>query len=298
MKDDTGTGGGPIAPVTLLTEDGFPLAGRRFKGRAPGHGVVLIAPATGAPQRFYAPFARHLAEAGWDVLTWDWRGVADSNHGVSATDPRLSMSAWGRHDLTTAIDWAARRARGRPLVLVGHSFGGQAAGLAANGARLDGIVLVAAQHGWCGHWPWPQRTGLQAFWRVAVPVMVATFGRLPSSHIGLGEDLPAGVAREWARWCRTPAFLGDWSGHARLAAPILAFSFHDDRIAPRRAVDALLQQHPGAVSIVHRHIEEMRLGHFGFFREGAAPGLWAETVQFLHVVAGRTAAVRGGDAHA
>lgn len=283
MSVETTTGGAAVAPVTLVTDDGFPLAGKRFKGQGATRGVVLIAPATGVPQRFYAPFARRLSLDGWDVLTWDWRGVADSNHGVAPRDPRLSMSAWGRHDLSTVIDWAARRAAERPLALVGHSFGGQAPGLARNADRLDALVLVAAQDGWCGHWPWRARLGLELFWRVGVPALVTLCGRLPSSRIGLGEDLPAGVASEWARWCRSPDYLGDWSGHARLVAPILAWSFHDDAIAPRPAVEALLGRYASAPLVHHHHVERgvANLGHFGFFRDGVAPDLWAETLDFL-----------------
>lgn len=289
MNQDTTTGGAAVAPVTLVTDDGFPLAGKRYKGRGPVRGVLLVAPATGAPQRFYGAFARHCAEAGWDVLTWDWRGVADSNHGVAPNDPRLTMSAWGRHDLATAIAWASRRAGDRPVVLVGHSFGGQAPGLAPNATRLDAMVLVAAQHGWCGHWPVLSRFGLELFWRIGVPALVTLSGRLPSARLGLGEDLPAGVAREWARWCRSPTFLGDWSGHARLSTPILAWSFHDDPIAPRPAVAALLEHYVSASSIEHRHLDdpELRLGHFGFFRDGMAPGLWAETCAYLATVTTR-----------
>lgn len=293
---DPATGGAAVAPLTLVTDDGFPLAARRFKGRGEARGVVLVAPATGAPQRFYGALARHVAAAGWDVLTWDWRGVADSNHGVVSTDPRLTMSAWGRHDLAAAIDWADRRADGRPVVLVGHSFGGQAAGLAPNADRLAALVMVAAQHGWCGHWPWSWRIGLELFWRAAVPLLVTACGRLPSSRIGLGEDLPSGVAREWARWCRSRDYLGDWSGHGRITAPILAWSFHDDFIAPRPAVEALLERHTAAASIAHRHLESDagRIGHFGFFREGLAMPLWDETLRFLDRVAPGALLAEGG----
>ncbi len=298
MTRDPSTGGAAVAPLTLVTEDGFPIAGTRYKALGAATSVVLVAPATGVPQRFYASFARRLAEAGHDVLTWDWRGVAESRHGVPTCDPRLSMSAWGQGDLVAAIDWADRRAGARPVMLVGHSFGGQAAGLARNASRLDALVLVAAQHGWCGHWPWPRRAGLELFWRIGVPAMVALWGRLPSSRIGLGEDLPAGVASEWARWCRRRDYLGDWSGHGRLEAPILAWSFSGDPIAPRRAVEALLAQYSAAPALEHRHVEESDLGHFGFFRHNAAPRLWDDTLTFLDRVSRAAAPAPAAPGHA
>jgi predicted alpha/beta hydrolase len=286
MSDDGRTGGAAVAPVTLVTDDGFPIAGTRFRSRGATRGVALVAPATGAPQRYYGAFARHLAGAGWDVLTWDWRGVADSRHGVSTRDPRLTMTAWARQDLAAAIDWAARRACGAPVVLVGHSFGGQAPGLAPNGSRLDGLVLVAAQDGWCGHWRASSRLGLELLWRVAVPSLATLLGRFPSSRLGLGEDLPAEVAHEWARWCRSPGYHGDWSGHGQLMLPILAWSFEDDRIAPRTAVEALLARYASAPAITHHHLDPGRdggasIGHFGFFRAAVGIEFWDRTLTYM-----------------
>ncbi len=291
MSGDGSTGGGAVAAVTLLAEDGFPLAATRYKAVGPARGTALIAPATGVHQRYYAPFATFLAAMGWDVLTWDWRGVADSRHGLPWTDPRFTMRAWGTEDLRAAIAWGSARTPDGPVVLVGHSFGGQAVGLAANGNRLDALVLVAAQHGWLGHWPWHLRPALRGFWHLAVPLLTTVFGRLPSSRIGLGMDLPREVAREWARWCRRPEGLGEWTGHATITAPILALSFADDLIAPRRAAEALLREYRGAVGARHEHIAPAdvgcaRIGHFGFFRSGVVPGLWQRCAAFLQDRAG------------
>jgi len=290
MNPDRSTGGGAIASVTLVTDDGFPLAATRFKAEGRRKGIMLVAPATGVHQRYYGAFARHFASEGWDVLTWDWRGVADSRYGVSSRDRRLTMRCWACEDLAAAIAWADRRGPDAPVVLVGHSFGGHAVGLARNASRLDALVLVAAQHGWLGHWPFAQRLLLIPFWWAIVPGLTRLFGRLPSRQIGLGEDLPAGVAFEWARWCRSPTFLGEWQGHADLQSPILAFSFEDDRIAPPRAAAALLSEYRSATRLQHRHVTpselgRKRIGHFGFFRQGVVPGLWQECARFLDALA-------------
>jgi predicted alpha/beta hydrolase len=286
MLEEGSTGGGSIAAVTLIADDGFPLAATRFKAVGARLGTALIAPATGVAQRYYAAFAGHLAAAGWDVLTWDWRGVADSRHGLSWRDPRFTMHAWGALDLAAAIAWAERRSGDLPVVLVGHSFGGQAPGLAANAGRLDALILVAAQHGWLGHWPWPLRPVLWCFWTFVVPALTSLFGRLPSSRIGLGRDLPYHVAREWAAWCRRREGLGAWSGHAAMLSPILAVSGADDWIAPRGAVEALLREYAGSVAVRRRHLVPRevgrgRIGHFGFFQAGVVPGLWDEITAFL-----------------
>jgi len=268
------------AAVTLLTDDGFPLGGTRWLSEGETRGVVLIAPATGAPHRFYVPFAEFLARKGFDTLTWDWRGIGDSRHEKSSRDPRLSMRAWGTEDLSAAIAWAERRAPRGPIHFVGHSFGAQALGLARNAGRIDRAVFVGGHHGWLGHWQGAQRHALQLLWRVAVPLASRILGRFPSSTLGFGEDLPEGVARELARWCRRREHLGTWEGHGSLTLPILALSFADDVIAPRPAVDALLREYRSA-RVVHEHQPAEGLGHFDFFRQGHAEHHWQRLVAFL-----------------
>lgn len=268
------------AAVTLVTDDGIPLAGTRWLAAGESRGVVLIAPATGVPHRFYLHFAAFLATRGFDSLCWDWRGIGESRRDDAMRDPRFTMRAWGEQDLAAAIAWAGRRAATGRIFLVGHSFGGQALGLAPNANLVDRAVLVAAQHGWVGHWPLKYRIPLTLLWRLFMPTAAALLGRFPSSLIGMGEDLPRGVAREWARWCARREALGTWDGHAALDIPMLALSFDDDPFAPREAAAALVREYASA-DIRHVHREAEGLGHFGFFRKGRASSLWEQVAGFL-----------------
>lgn len=220
MAADSGSSlGAAVAPLTLVTEDGYPLAATRYRARAALRGVVVIAPATGVRMRYYSAFAEFLATQGFEVLTWDWRGIGDSRHEARWRDRRLTMRAWGERDLAAAICWAARRDHGAPVGVVGHSFGGQALGLAANADRVARAVLVSAQHGWVGHWPTRDQLLLRPLWQLVMPFLATVLGRFPSSWFGLGEDLPRGVAHDWAAWGRRREHLGTWAGHAALRAP-------------------------------------------------------------------------------
>ena len=254
---------------------------------------MLVAPATGVRRRLYRAFATHLAGAGFDVLTWDWRGTGDSRP-ATLRGYDASLSAWATRDLVGAIAWGAERtAPGARLLAVGHSFGGQAVGLAPNAHRLAALVTVAAQSGYWRHWPGTSGYRYAALWYIVMPVLTAAFGYFPSSRLGLGEDLPAGVAREWARWCRAPGYLGDFAdatmtgfaGHRAFRAPVLAVSFSDDPFASPRAVDALHREY-AAAAVTRRHVRPAdvgarEIGHFGFFREGRTPGLWDEVAAWL-----------------
>jgi predicted alpha/beta hydrolase len=64
-----------------------------------------------------------------------------------------------------------------------------------------------------------------------------------------------------------------------------AYSFADDRYAPRPAVEALLRRY-SAARIDRRHLGDTelrgrRVGHFGFFRAGLVPDLWQEADDWL-----------------
>jgi predicted alpha/beta hydrolase len=273
------------ATERLPAADGYPLAASVFPaaaGAAPA-ATVLVVPATGVARRLYDGFARHLAAAGLEVVTWDWRGTGDSKPASLRGFP-ATMSDWARLDLAGVIAWARQRAPRGPLLAVGHSFGGQSLGLAPGAATLAGAVTVAAQSGWWGHWPRAAGWRYALLWHLAMPGLAHALGWFPSSRLGLGEDLPRGVALEWARWCRSPAYLGDWSGHRALAIPILALGFDDDPFAPPRAVDALHREYRAARlerrQVAPRDAGVGRIGHFGFFRPGV-PALWEEVTAWL-----------------
>jgi predicted alpha/beta hydrolase len=274
--------------VTVRAPDGFALAATRFRPAEPNGAAVVVASGTGIPRRFYAKVAAHFASRGFDALTFDYRGIGGSRpaslRGFAAT-----MDQWGRLDLDGALAFAAETLRPRRLFVLGHSAGGQLVGLAPASERLDGAVFVSAQSGYWRHWRGFDRARVALVWHAALPLAARAFGRVPR-WLGLGEELPKGVALQWARWCRDPAYLFgdaalDRARYARLALPILAFSLADDgAYAPQAAVAALLAAYRAA-AIEHRRIDPVarglgRIGHFGFFREPARV-LWDEAADWL-----------------
>jgi predicted alpha/beta hydrolase len=122
-------------------------------------------------------------------------------------------------------------------------------------------------------------------------VLTALAGRLPMRWFRLGEDVPAGVAREWASWARSPGYFFDArhgievGGFATMAVPMLVYSFEDDHLAPAAAIKALLGRY-AAAAIERRHrdaaaVARRPVGHFGFFRAGVVPELWSEAADWL-----------------
>jgi predicted alpha/beta hydrolase len=273
-----------VTDAAIPATDGFALAASTFEPVQAPRLVVLLVPATGVMRSVYAALAAWLAARGSAAVTWDWRGTGGSRPPSLRGFAASMREHWAQRDFAGVIAWAATRFPGTPLTAVAHSFGGQALGLTPNAALLRAAVTVAAQSGYWGHWRPPAAWRYALLWYVAMPALTHMLGYFPARFFRLGEDLPHGVALQWARWCRTPDYLGDYTGHARFTAPLLVYGFSDDPYASPRAVDWLHARYSGARQERRRvtpgDLGVGRIGHFGFFRPEAA-ALWREAAAWL-----------------
>ena len=262
--------------MQFAAADGFTLHGTLYEG---GPDAILIASALGVKRRYYDAFAQSAKQRGFTVLTFDYRGIGESRpRSLRGFD--ASMHDWGTLDITAAIGMLQGA---RSLTLIGHSAGGQLAGLAENASAIDRLVFVAAQAGYYGNYPGVHRHSIRVIWH-AMPFVSRVVGYFPSRALGLGsEDLPRGVATQWATWGRHPKYLfgfEDASRYAAMNVPLLAWSFEGDWYAPPAAVDRLVENYSSA-RVERRHVPDRRVGHFGFFRRGVGEGLWDETFSWL-----------------
>ncbi|GHG63212.1 alpha/beta fold hydrolase [Comamonas sp. JC664] len=266
--------------TALSASDGFSLGATRFAATAPLRGRILVAGATAVPQTFYARFAAHAAQGGFETLTFDYRGI-----GRSKSTPLVGFQAsfldWARLDLAAAVE--AIPDDGLPLFVVAHSFGGHALGLIPNHHRIAGCQVFGAGAGWHGWMPPLERARVWMLWNVVLPPIVRWKGYLPWSLLGMGEDLPLDVYRQWRRWCQFPRYFLDDPAAPELArqcaqvrVPIVAVNALDDAWAPPSSRDAfLLNAYPRA-TIERVNIDPRELGpigHVGYFRNKALP-LW------------------------
>ena len=271
--------------VRVAAADGYRLAATLYPA-GDADTVVLINSATAVPRRFYQRFARHVQGHGWHAVTYDYRGIGDSKP-RSLRGFEARMRDWALLDMTAMVKWITSTIAPRRLFVVGHSFGGQSIGMLENAERVHAVVGVSAQS---GHWAVqggrePARVRLIV--TVLIPLLARLFGYFPWSRFARGEDLPKGVALEWAAWCRNRNYLLDdrtlpLDRYASFAAPVLAYSIDDDDWGTSRAVDEMMRAY---VNVTRRHLRPQdyglsRLQHMGYFREGSEP-LWQEAIQWL-----------------
>lgn len=277
----------------IVAADGYKLAASFFDA-GDTDTVVLINSATAVPRGFYQRFASCIQAHGWHAVTYDYRGIGESKP-ESLRGFDASMRDWAFLDMTAMVAWIEREIAPARLFAVGHSVGGQTLGMIENAHCIDAMVGVSAQS---GHWAVQggrEPIKVRFIVTVLIPLLSRLLGYFPFGLLAGGEDLPKGVALEWARWCRNPNYLLDDKSlplerYQSFTAPVLAYSIDDDDWGTRRAVDDMMRAY---VNVTRRHIGPAeygldRLQHMGFFRDGAQP-IWREAIEWLDEVAPPTA---------
>ncbi|BBL26181.1 MULTISPECIES: alpha/beta hydrolase family protein [Comamonas] len=259
----------------------------------PVRGRVVLAPAVGVPQTFYAAFAEWLAARGLAVTTFDYRGHAASLQGP-LRQAKADLLDWAQDCLAVAQHLRALDAAEglqRPVLWVGHSVGAQLPGLCRPALPVDGMLTVASGSGyWRDNAPPTKRKALLWWWCIQ-PVITALCGCLPGKRLGLIGDLPAGVVWQWRRWCMHPSYSLGVEGerarqsYAAVRYPVHALSMTDDEMMSWNSTRSLLSWYRNAPQVLERvrpaDAGQPRIGHFGFFRRDMADTLWPRAAAVL-----------------
>lgn len=261
--------------LTVVADDGRELGATRYEPLEEARGAVVLAPAMATPAAFYAPFATWLAESGFHVLTFDYRGTGSVAEMKAETGDVLTWAG----DAASALESLLAERLDLPVTWLGHSLGGQLLPFVRHDL-LDRALLVAAGS---GYWRWNQpsiRWRAPFFFRVLAPLAMRTAGYYPGRRLGLLGDAPSAAMRQWARWCLSPDYYGvdvpDLPRRlAELSLPVAALSFTDDELLSARSHQALEEMYAAAPVEAHRlsprDLGLERIGHHGFFRAPMRP---------------------------
>jgi predicted alpha/beta hydrolase len=286
-----------VRKLELISHGGTKIAARVFDPPCEPHGNVVIGGAMGVRQDYYQPFAEWLAEQGWRVTTFDYRGAGDSAP-QSLRGFRANLDDWTR-DYEAAIDHAHAALPDAPLYLLGHSLGAQLPGLLRNQQKVSGLLSVAAGSGyWRDNAPQLKR-GILYFWFLLVPLATRLCGYFPGRKLKKVGDVPAGVMLQWRRWCLDPHYSFGAEGaeaqrsYAAARFPVLALSVTDDEMMTWRGTQTLIGFYANAPRRIERvapqDVGVRRLGHFGAFRREQAATVWPRLQEWLQSL-GKTVA--------
>lgn len=282
-------------PIRFRALDGYPLSGYHYAAAssslsAQSRACVLIASATAVPQQFYRRFATFLTTQGYDVFTFDYRGI-----GESAPDSLRHFDMhyldWGQLDMAGVTKAIKASNPTQPLILLGHSYGGQALGLMPNHELIDLYYTFGAGVGWAGYMPTKERLKVNLFWHLIFPFLSQRYGYLPAK-LGFGVDLPLQVYKQWKTWAQSPEYyfadptLSEQliQQFAKVTTPIIACTATDDEWALPISRDAFVKYYSHApqvrLDIQPQDIGMTHIGHMGYFRKQAAP-LWLNIAKHL-----------------
>ena len=282
---------------TLQVNGAVSLALRVYEPAGAARASVVIGGAMGVRQSFYEAFARWMAQQGFRVTTFDYRGHGDSLHGAMR-DVNADLFDWAQ-DYEAVISAAKAALPMQPLYLLGHSLGAQLPGLLRKPGQVDGLLSVAAGSGyWRDNAPKLRRV-VPYFWWVLVPLATRLCGYFPGRALKKVGDLPAGVILQWRRWCLHPAYSVGAEGpdvaqsYGAVRFPVLALSMADDELMTLRGTHNLVNLYANTErrveSISPAELKVRRLGQFGFFRAKFRQSLWPRAVAALAQLGGGAA---------
>ena len=276
--------------IDIRCRDGIVLKGHRWSAaRRDASGIVVINPATGVKANYYHHYARFLSAHGFEVITFDYRGIGLSRP-ERLTRCGWDWRRWGEADVEAVL--ALALASGLPVSIVGHSIGGVLPGYAPSAAKIRRMLTMGAQYAWWRDYPAARRRRMYLQWHVVMPALTACLGYFPGRRLNWLEDLPDGVAYQWSRGGPElearldPAARAEI--HARFAAvraSILAIGVTDDPFGTRAAITRAHGYYSGAeltkVMLAPEDLAMESIGHFDLFHARHAPGFWLDTLLWL-----------------
>ncbi|MDN5715157.1 MAG: alpha/beta hydrolase, partial [Acinetobacter sp.] len=122
--------------------------------------------------------------------------------------------------------------------------------------------------------------------KLIFPIARYTLGYGPTNAIGMGENLPKDVARDWAQFCSKPGYVINALGktvqddfHRDIRCPITAIWASDDEIATQVNVKGLLSLYPNAqtdqIELKPQAYGHKAIGHMAMFKR-SHQNLWPE----------------------
>jgi len=219
-------------------------------GESPQAPVFVLLPALGVPGGYYEPFARMLAQ--WRpavVVLTDLRG-----QGTSTAPPRQADFGYREMlelDFPALFATIEARHGSRPLIVAGHSLGGQLAAVYAGclPAGVAGLALLAAGSTHIAAWTGLRRIAVSGYTSL-VRGLGAALPWYPGKLVGFGGDHPKRLIRDWGHVVKTGRYepegsTVDYEAACRRATmPVLSMGVQGDPMVPPAARKALTDRMP------------------------------------------------------
>lgn len=278
----------------IICEDGFVLAAFTYASDTANtkKKVLVINSATAVSQELYRNYAFFMAEMGFDVITYDYRGIAGSRP-KQLRGFQASFTEWGEKDVSAVLNHVKKHYPDHAILVLGHSIGGTLIGMTPLASCIDGVINIGAQTAYFKDWGSNARR-LYAMWHVLFPSLTRIIGYFPGKRLGLLEDIPKGVVEQWHARRKNPDMVAQLQENGiqvyydRFKGKLLTLAIADDPIGTRPAIMRIHNIFTNADSVLETvHPEDIgvsKIGHFGFFSRKFKTSLWEKTAAWFDTV--------------
>ncbi len=277
-----------IEKITIKSKDGYPLSALLLNNISNSKGIIQFHNGTVAKKEFYLPFCEYIAEMGYSVIMFDYRGIGESKP-KKLKNFNATITDWSILDMTSILKWSIENYPKKRKYIIAHSMGGQIIGLMDNYKYIDGIITIAGSYG-----NWRNYTGINKLlsaiiWLIYFPISLRIFGYLPLKFINMGEDLPKGAAKQLWSWClsnKPHSYYMDKNEvvhyYDKITQKIKAYYIDDDIIATSKVIPLFEKDYQNSnleIEIIKPHEYNIdHIGHYGFFNEKYRNILWKKVV--------------------
>jgi len=254
--------------------------------------IIQFNSGTATQKEFYLSFLIFLAENDYLCCLWNYRGGEKTDNLKNST---YRYADYGIKDMPAIKSFLETKFPNLPLIIVGHSTGGQQIGFIPNLDNVIGNINIAVSSGYFLNMPLKYRIKAYFFFYIFSPISNLLHGFVKAKPYGFMENLPKNVVFEWRDWLEKEDYFFDKKfygitvprGNFRaFKFPIHIYYSIDDTISNAKNTDAFWRNVKSEKGITFTELSPQEFGvkqidHFGYFKRQMKNTLWKDILARL-----------------
>ena len=277
--------------IKLVNASNETLFATIFHPEIPNFKLILINSATGVKQQVNFKLAQYLSNKGFTVITYDYIGIGLSKPN-DLKNCKSSMRTWGQEDYKCITSYLKLNFENFEKYLIGHSVGALIVGMNEDSIIFKKIIFIATQKAFVGHLNFKIKIFAYLGFGILQPFTTKIFGYFPAHQFGLGESVPAKVAKDWRILIlnrnSTNAVLEKCKINIsnKLTQKVLVLRAEDDNWLTNIGVENLLKEtfpklKPEYQTLKISESPKKEIGHINFFRH-YNESLWQKITEYIN----------------
>ncbi len=236
--------------------------------------VIIITAAIAINPKYYKAFAKHIRNDKKLVIIVNFRGT-----GLNAShlkNKSITFTDWATEDLNCLIAGIKKNYPDANIHCIGHSMGGFVFGMCPNLSLVSKITLINVPTGALREFKFHLKVKISFYAYILVPFFSAFFKCANFKIIGLGENMPLGVVKQFINWVKNDDFFNGAveqheNMHHLFRGKLISVCVLDDSMADLKRIKKYGDYfaHASSIKILTINPSDYQLksiGHIGFFK--------------------------------